>query len=244
MQFQQLASDQIKIPGETYWGQIVPYFMHLNLLDELKSEEEGRAVYKMHEVVQLRFPGDRYYSPVVPTDSMYRKVGNQVITYAERWADQYRQFLANEAQVAEGTPLDNLVPYGITPAQLSLCRALKIYTIEALHHLEGANKKSLGHHSNELKPMAARYMADRSNGKEQSDEIAKLKAEIEALKAVIPATIPPEPEVQAVIQQADDEFYASKTEDELREILKSKTGKYPVGRPAHATLVQLVKDLA
>lgn len=239
-QFQQLSNDQIRIPGENQFNTITPYFMHLNVLDQVQSEIQKRPVYDIKEVVQLRFAGDRYYSPVVPIDSMYRMVGLNVITYAERWADQYRQFLNNEAQVAEGTPLDNLMPYGITPAQLSLCRALKIYSIEALYHLEGANLKSLGVHANDLKPMAKRYMADRASGSAMERELAQVKAELAAMKAAIPAHEPTKEDVDSAIEAADFELM---TLDQLRDIIEEKTQKRPDGRLGRDALINMAKGM-
>lgn len=237
--YTQIPQDQIVIPGENNFGTITPYFMHQSLLDQVQSEIQQKPVYVMHELVQLRFAGDRYYSPVLPVDSMYRKDGLNVITYAERWAPQYRQFLQGEAQIAEGTPLDELTAYGITPAQLSLCRALKIYSIEALYHLEGSNLKSLGVHANDLKPMAKKWMEAKRNGDAQEVRIRELEAKLAAMS--IPAQEPKPEEIDQAILAAN---YEAMTEDQLRDILKEKTGKYPVGRPSHPTLVQLVKELA
>lgn len=237
--YSQLEQDQIQIPGENLFRQITPFFMHLSLKDDVQSELQGKEVYEMMEVVQLRFAGDRYYSPVLKVDEMYRKVGQKVITYAERWSEQYRQFLQGEAQIAEGTPLDNLSSYGITPAQLSLCRALKIYSIEALYHLEGTNLKSLGTHANDLKPMAKLYMENRQNGNEQAKRIQELEDKIAQMQSGFVV-----PEAVATSEEVDLALVEAMTEDELREILKAKTGKYPVGRPSHVTLVQLVKELA
>lgn len=232
--YEQLPSDQIRIPGENNFRTITPFFMHVNLLDQVQSEIEKKAVYKMHEVVQLRFAGDRYYSPVVPVDSMYRMVGLNVITYAERWAEQYRQFLNNEAQIAEGTPLDHLTSYGITPAQLSLCRALKIYSIEALHHLEGPNLKSLGVHANDLKPMARRFMEDRQSGSDQLRKIAELEARIAQLTV---------PEKVATPEEVDAAFVEAMSIDDLRALLFEKTGTKPDGRLGHEALVNLAKGI-
>src|SRR5690606_20628743 len=112
-------------------------------------------------------------------------------------------------QKAAGTPLEMLKPYGITPAQLSLCRALKIYSIEALHQLEGPNVKNLGMAANDLKRMADDYMADRAKGTRALSEVEKLRAEIERLKQgqAIPPEVSPE-EVEQAVKAADDEFEA------------------------------------
>lgn len=240
--YKQIPSDQIRnIPGENNFRSITPYFMHVNLKDDIQSEIQGKEVFQMHEVVQLRFAGDRYYSPVMPVDSMYRKIGNNVITYAERWAEQYRQFLANEDQIAEGTPLDNLTNYGITPAQLSLCRALKIYSIEALYHLEGSNLKSLGVHANDLKPMARKFMEDRQSGANQLSRIAELEAKIAALQSgVVVKEDMPEDEADEAIELADIEAMSV---EELRAIIVEKTMTKPDMRLGHAALVNLVKGM-
>lgn len=239
-QFQQLNQDQIRLPGESLFHTITPYFQHINLLDQVQSEIQQKPVYHIHEAVQLRFAGDRYYSPVVPVDSMYRKEGLNVITYAERWATQYRQFLNNEAQVAEGTPLDNLTGYGITPAQLSLCRALKIYSIEALYHLEGANLKSLGPHANDLKPMAKRYMADRASGSAMEKELAALRAEVATLKAAVPEKEATQEEIDEALSVVN---FEKMTEEELRVYIMDRAGSRPDGRLGKPALVNMAKGM-
>src|SRR3546814_14804320 len=100
-----------------------------------------------------------------------------------------------------------LRPHGVTPEQLSLCRALRIYSIEALHNLEGPSVKSLGMNANKLKAAAAEFMADRMKGQDTLGEIEALKAEIERLKAR--STVPPvqdstTEEIEAALQAADD----------------------------------------
>lgn len=236
MDFNQLPRDQIKVPGDEKFHSVTPYFSHMNLLDENKSEQEGKAVYEMREVCQLRFAGDRNYSPVVPVDSMFRKIGLNEITYAEQWSDQYRAFLQGDAQIADGTPLEELTPYGITPAQLSLCRALKIYTVEALYYLEGANRKSLGVHANTLKPMAEQFIEARKSGIDQSARIAELEAKIAALSTTIPEQEPTEEEI-------DESLFEAMTEDELRDMIQKKTGTKPDGRLGHAALVNMAKGM-
>jgi hypothetical protein len=242
--FSAIPKEQIKLPGEQYIGMMTPYFMHLNIMNEQESEKEGRAVYEMIEAVQLRLPGDRHYSPVLRADEMWRKEGNRVITYMERFQDQYRAFLANEDQVAEGTPLENLVPYGITPAQQSICRALKIYSIESLYQLEGPNLKSLGMHANTLKPMAKRYMEDRRSGDAMARRVAELEAQLAGLKngVVVPEEPRPE-EVEAAFVEADNELIEAMTEDQLRDHIFKATGAKPDGRLGHATLVNMAKGL-
>ena len=244
--FTSIPKEQIRLPGEQHVGAMTPYFMYLNVKNDQKSKAEGRAVYDMIEAVQLRLPGDRHYSPVLPADSMWfmDEENERIITYAERFQDQYRAFLANEEQIAEGTPLENLVPYGITPAQMSICRALKIYNVEALYQLEGPNLKSLGQHANNLKPMAKRYMEDRRSGDAMARRVAELEAQLAGLQngVVVPEELKPE-EVEAAVVEADNELIEAMTEDQLRDHIFKATGAKPDGRLGHATLVNMAKGL-
>ncbi len=233
-----------KIPEDELEHLITPYFKHITVENVPQSEKLGRPVMETIEVVEIRFAGDKNYSPVLPVDSMYRRDGHRVITYAERWSDQYAQFVSGAAQEASGTPLEKLSEYGITAAQLSLCRAVKIYNIEALHSLEGAGVKSLGMHANSLKEMAAAYMADRAKGSETEREIARLREEVAALRAgnPLPAQDPSPEDADRALQAADDE-YAAMSEDELKEAIAGLAGSRPRGNPSRATLISALREL-
>uniref|UniRef100_Q11LU0 Uncharacterized protein n=1 Tax=Chelativorans sp. (strain BNC1) TaxID=266779 RepID=Q11LU0_CHESB len=234
----------LSVPIDTRDITITPVFKYITVEDVPASEREKRPVMKTIEAVEVRFAGSRLYSPVFPVDAMWKREGHTIITYAERWADQYRDFLAGNDQKAQGTPLEMLKPYGVTDAQLSLCRALKIYSIEALHHLEGQNLKSLQMNANPLKDMARKYMSDRAKGDTASAEIAALRAEIDRLKTAqaIPASDPKPDEIEAAIEAADDE-YKGLTEDDLKTKIAEITGSRPRGNPSRTTLVQSLREL-
>lgn len=224
---------------------VTPVFKHITVEDVQASEREKRMVMKTMEVVEVRFAGAKHYAPVFPVTAQWAREGNRTITYAERWADQYRDFLEGNEQRAAGTPLELLKQYGITESQLSLCRVLKIYSIEALHSLEGPNLKNLAMNAGALKDMARKYMADRSGGESVNSELAALRAEIERLKAAqsIPAQEPTPQEVDEVIQAADDE-YAALSDEQLKDAIAAKTGTgRPRGNPGRATLVQSLREL-
>ena len=232
----------LSVPIDTREITITPVFKHVTVEDVPASEREGRQVMKTLEVVEVRFAGSKNYSPVFPTDAMWKRDGHRVMTYAERWADQYRDFLAGNEQKAAGTPLEMLKPYGITDSQLSLCRALKIYSIEALDNLEGTNLKSLQMNANPLKEMAKRYMADRNTGAKASSEIEELRAEIERLKSAIPAKEATPTEIDQAIEDADDEFDAL-TDDELKAWIKDASGQAPRGTPGRPWLLNTAREL-
>lgn len=234
----------LSVPIDTRDITITPIFKYITVEDVPASEREGKAVMKTIEAVEVRFAGSKLYSPIFPVHAMWKRDGHKVITYAERWSDQYREFLAGNDQKASGTPLEMLKSYGITDAQLSLCRALKIYSIEALHHLEGQNLKSLQMNANPLKDMARKYMADRANGENVSYEIEELRAEIERLKADrLPPKEATSAEIETAIQTADDEF-AALSDDQLKDRIAELTGSgRPRGNPSRQTLTQSLREL-
>lgn len=225
---------------------ITPIFKHIEVENVPKSEVAGHAVMETKEIVEVRFAGSRNYAPVFPAHGFWRREGNRVITYAERWAEQYRAFKEGDPQEAAGTPLEMLRPHGVTPELISLCRALRIYSIEALHHLEGQAAKSLGMNANKLKDAARAFMADRNKGRDQSSEIEALKAQIAELQArsTQPPVVEPAPsEVEQIMQTADD-AYADLSDTQIKDQIASlNEGKRPPGNPSRATLVSMLDTL-
>lgn len=232
------------IPESEMENLVTPFFMHMSIENVPQSEIQKRPVMEIREVVQLRFAGDSKYSPVLPVEAMYRLNGHEVVTYAERFADQYRQFQSNAEQTASGTPLDLLVDHGITPAQLSLCRTAKVYSIEALNALEKPGLNMLGQSANALKEMARRYMADRASGFDSERKIRELEERIAQLQQAnpLPAQEPTADEMAEALQVADDE-YGMLSNDDLKERIKSRIGHKPQGNPSRETLLQSLREL-
>jgi hypothetical protein len=222
---------------------ITPLFRYESIEDINRSEREGRLVKKMIQVVEVRFAGTKNYCPVFPVDAVWKTENGQKITYAERWADQYRSFVAGANQEAQGTPLEMLSTYGMSDANLSLCRALRIYSIEALYHLEGDALKSLGMVSNSLKEMARAYMANRAKSNDGVAEMDALRAELAALKAQIPVKEPAPEEIEELLKASNDEF-DSMSEDMLKEKIAEITGSKPRGNPSRATLLSSIRELS
>lgn len=233
----------LSVPIDTRDINITPIFKHISVEDINESERRGELAMKTLEVVEVRFAGDSKYSPVFPIDAMYKRDGTKTITYAERWADQYRAFKEGNSQVAAGTPLEMLRPYGVSDSQLSLCRVLKIYSIESLNSLEGPSLKNLGMQANDLKRMARDFIADRAKGKDSSEEIEDLKAQIEALKAAIPAKEASPEEVDKLLTDADDDKFDKLSDAELRSFIEERQGMAPHHRTGRATLLEIAREL-
>ena len=223
---------------------ITPVFKYIEIENIPKSETAGHAVMETKEIVEVRFAGSKNYSPIFPTDAFWKREGNRVFTYAERWPDQYRAFKEGNPQEADGTPLEMLRVHGVTPEQISLCRALRIYSIEALHHLEGQQAKALGMHQNKLKQAVAEFMAERLNSTDALKQIEALKAEIEALKAANPLpVVDSTPDDIEQAEQAADASFEDMSDDQIKDEIAKITGSKPRGNPSRATLVASLEEL-
>lgn len=235
----------LSVPIDTTDLAVTPLFKYFTRENVNASEREGHAVMETFVGVEVRIGGSKLYSPVFPADAQWVRDGHRIVTYAERWPDQYRAFMEGNQQMAAGTPLENLSSQGITPSQLSLCRALKIYSIEGLASLEGQNLRSLGMHQNALKQMALDYLASRKSGATVA-EVDALKAELAALKAMIaiPEKEATPKEIDEALRKADLDFEAM-ADDDLKEWIAQKSGAgKPRGNPSHETLVSMAKELA
>ena len=215
---------------------VTPIFKYETLEDVPASERAGKQILVTHEVVEVRFAGQKLYSPVFPAMASYRREGLRTITYAERWAEQYAAFLQGNAQQASGTPLEMLKQYGISDAQLSLCRALKVYSIEALAQMEGTAAKNLGMASNDLKRMAKEFMDAKSSSSNQASRIAELEAQIAAMQNPIPDKELSPDAIEAAVSDADAEIEALKSQ------YKDITGARPRGNPSVETLRSMVAE--
>jgi hypothetical protein len=217
--------------------QITPFFRYEANEDINASERAGHLVTKNRIVCEMRIGGSRNYIPVVPADAVWQREGPHSITYAERFAEQFAKFMAGQEQEAAGTPLEMLKPMGISAAQLSLCRALKIYSIEALHKLEGPALKNLGMACNDLKEMAKRYLEGQTGSETDKLRIADLEAQLEAMRAV-PAALPTEPEITAAVNASDAE-----EREKLKAAIAAKTGARPRGNPSLDTLRDMAAEV-
>jgi hypothetical protein len=240
---------------------ITPVFRHESIEDVNASEREGTLQKKIRTIVEVRFAGTDRYIPVFPVEAHWKFQNGRSITYAERWGDQYRNFLTGGEQKAAGTPLEMLRPYGITESHLSLCRALKIYSIEALNAVEGDAANGLQMARNDLKKMAKDFLADRANRNAPADEVQALREEVERLRLQLAApsdgksdTVVTEPVPdQAALEQAQREANAASAannnfeamnDDQLRAFIEEKSGAKPHHRLGRESLINAAKELA
>lgn len=237
---------------------VVPFFRTEAIEDRFASKKAGRPIFRDMEVVEVRIAGDRNFAPVFPALSMWERVNDPMtaqkyncsegdeLSYAERWPEQYARFKEGNIQVADGTPLDELT--FLSNARRAELRALKIYTAEALAALEGKNLKVLGGDGYSFKQQAQAYL-DKARGGASSyaaaAENAELRAQMETMREEMQrlreAVVlqPQEVEREHLPPVSIDEM----SDEQMKDLIQSKTGSRPRGNPSTATLKNLLQDL-
>lgn len=166
---------------------LVPTFSINTFPNEAASKAAGRPIFQEMEVVTIRFAGDRQKVVVFPAHDVDPNatraaidsgaiVPGDVITYAQAYGSQYRQFKMANTQEVAGTPLSEL-PF-LSEAKRRELKACNVYTAEALASLDGNPLKMLGMGGREMKDQARAYL-DRAAG---SADTTAMAAEIAALK--------------------------------------------------------------
>lgn len=228
---------------------LIVTFENFPVLNEARSREANRPIYDDMEVCRIRMGGDRLQAPVFPAWAEAPGGGENAegyivpMTYAEKYAEQYRKFKAGEVQTKDGTPIEALT--FLSAAKVKELKALNIYTAESLASLEGANLKSLGQGGLEWKTKAKAYLdnaAGSATVTKQASEIEFLKQQLEELRkerAQWPAT----ERVTENLGYGDPDQEESKTDAELKDLIEEKTGSRPRGNPSRETLIKMVKDL-
>jgi hypothetical protein len=218
---------------------IVALFKHHPTKNNLKSIAEGRPIFDDMEVCEIRFPGSRSVSVFPATAVSHwnedKLTGEQTsVTYAERFSRQYRQFKEHTQQTKSGTPLAH-VPF-LTEARRAELRALNIYTVEALAHVDGQELKNLGHAGRDLKNKALEFIEE---AKTHAPNLAT-EAELEALRARN-AILEEDIKMAKEKMQAEDKF-DDMTLEQLREYITRNTGHAPQGTPNRKTLVRMATE--
>jgi hypothetical protein len=227
---------------------VVAIFKDHAVKDEAASAAAGRPIFKDIEIVELRFPGTKNWSPHPATEMSHWGIdpvtGEQVIiTYAERFARQYQQFKAHATQTKTGTPLQYAA--FLTEARRAELRAQNIYTVEALASVDGQELKNLGHGGREMKNAAMEYLETTKLGSVST----QVQAELEALRAKNAAMEQDLAALKAAHQPdkaslpPTDEF-DSLSLPELRDYITSNTGQPIMGTPNRKTLLRMAREAA
>lgn len=218
---------------------LVVVFKNHAVKNDGKSKEAGRPIYDDMEICEVRSPGSRnvYAFPATAIshtsgDGMFGTEEVKV-SYAERFAKQYQQFKAQQAQTVSGTPL-NFAPF-LTPGRCAELRALNIYTVEQLAAIDGIELKNIGGGGRELKNHALDYI---DQSKANAPNLAAL-AELEQLKARNEVL---EEDMRRLKALSPDHQYEDMTDQQLREYIQAHTGGAPKGDIPRKTLIRMARE--
>lgn len=194
-----------------------------------KSKEAGRPIFTDVEYVHIRFPADNKRELHAPAHEMHFVPHHKrQMTYAERFPEVYKAFREDQAEIVQGTPLSELP--ALTEAQRAEFKAQKIQTVEQLANLPDPAIKRLGMGARVAVEAAQVYLSKAG----ELGEIARLKAEIEALKA--------QSKPAKTTKDIADEFEGM-TDDDLRNML-ADAGVEADGRWGRKRLVSELQALA
>lgn len=238
---------------------IVPTFRLDVYADEAASKEAGRPIFKEREIVEIRFAANRQtvaafpahdHEPNATREAIAR--GEGPVTYAQLYAEQYRRFKSQQEQTVSGTPLSE-APF-LTEAKRKELRALNIHTVESLSMLDGTPLKQIGPGGRDLKNQAAAYLAkatDTADVTAMASQIAEQSRQIKDLQAMLlaqneaaakgsgQAETDPNPEDD----DSNTKLLEDCTDQELKDYIKSETGKAPAGNPSRETLLNRAKEV-
>lgn len=145
------------------------------------SAKAGRDIYKDEEYVWIRFPGDRTKEIRRPVDYEGR---NGYPPDPERWPKAWAAFKNSQAQVQEGTPLEQFPP--LSASTVLNFKALNIHTVEQLAAVPDSVLHNLGTGGRELRQKAQDWLKaaqDAAVITQLREELASRDADIAALKA-------------------------------------------------------------
>jgi hypothetical protein len=216
---------------------LVVVFKTIPMENPAKTLIEGRPIFDDVEVCEIKAPGCKdikHFPPTFfshwagdPVTGQQRKV-----SYAERFAHQFRQFKQRVAQTVSGTPLDH-APF-LTDARRAEMRALNLYTVEQLAAIDGQELKNLGPGGREFKNRAQEYITESKS----SAPNKRLEAELEALRSRNALLEEDMAALRLRHEQAEGEFDAM-TSEQLRDYITANTGQPPQGNISRKTLARM-----
>lgn len=203
-------------------------FNEVTIDDPAASAREGRPMFKTYDQVTIRRPADRESNSKHPAWQEWTKHRGQILTYGDRFKEQYARWKASRPQTVEGTPLSEL-PY-LNEAQRATLRALDVHTIEQLAHLSGQPLKNLGPNGLAQQQAAEAYL----NNAKDAAVVTTLAAENTRLKQSL---------TELATQAADPRIkFVDLSDDRLKDLIREKTGAAPRGNPSRSTMIRMLLD--
>lgn len=202
-------------------------------MDERKNEaltrERGHAVFDDIEMVAIVIPGNSLGTIRAPADSACTMPDGRVVTYKDRFPDDYDRFKAGQAPGITGIPLKN-VPF-LTRAEVSTLEAQNVYTVEQLADMGGAVLRNLGPSGRQWQQNAMGYLQGASVVSDANAVAEQYESRIRELEAKLAE--------QAKPVEPDD----GDRKDDLKRQIEELAGHRPRGNPSVETLERQLAEL-
>lgn len=240
-------------PGDSIL--LVSFFMD-DARNEAKSLAEGYPIFDDVEMCRVTIPGSRE-TILAPAHSQVTMSPGEVVTYAERFPDDYERFAKGLGSAVSGMPIKE-APF-LSKGEVSSLQALNVHTVEQLADMGGSPLKAMGPNGRKWQQSAVEFLA-RAHENRDAMAVAAEKAElmnrIAALENALATRGQPVPEPEAafvgettatVPEQAevvDDEMsdVTGMTKEEIKDRIASLTGARPRGNPSLATLEKMLAE--
>ncbi len=160
---------------------IVSFYME-SVLQGAASEEAGRPIYKDVPYVWIRFPGNRNTEVKKKADLKGRNGIPDPLRFPRQWA----AFQNGQAEVHEGTPLEQ---WGPMSKSLALTyKGANVHTVEQLASVHDNSLHTLGHGAREMRDKAITWLKTSKDSAEAlhlAAENKRLTDDLDALKAQV-----------------------------------------------------------
>lgn len=211
-------------PGDEHL--VVKFYM-----DDVKNErltiDRGYAVYEDVETVSIAIPGDKQTTVVAPAASFCTMGTGEVVTYAQRFPDDYERWKQGQSAAMVGMPLKN-APF-LSKAEVSMLAGLNIFTVEQLSEMGGAPLRNMGPQGRKWQQQAAAFLQAAQGSRDSLADAAEKAAMMERIASLEAALARVSGEA-APAEPADDEKTA------LKDQIEAITGARPRGNPSVETL--------
>lgn len=202
--------------------------------NEVKTAEAGYSVFDNVETIIIRAPANKECTVIAPVDGQCNMDG-EVVTYAERFPDDYERWKQGQGSAVSGLPLKQ-APF-MDKASVATLAGLGVYSVEQLADLGGTPLKTLGMSGRKWQQQAAAYLQSASGSKEVTAlaaENADLKSRLEALEAMMTGK-------PAHVEEHEPEQLDVEVES-LKSRFAEITGSRPKGNPSIETLRRMVAE--
>lgn len=197
--------------------------------NEVKTHANGYGTYEDVDMIKILVPADKQLTIIAPALSTCNMDG-EIVTYADRFPDDYERFKAGKGMAISGMPLKEAPFLGLS--EIKTLNSLNIFSVEQLADLGGQALKNVGMSGRKWQQQAVAFLEKARGARDdmaQAAEIASLKEQLEEMRATMAA--------QADAGASNDDSKAA-----LKDQIEELTGVRPRGNPSLETLERMLQE--